>query len=190
MTKSANRKVAARKTRSAHSKKSSKRSAPVKRRNSVAAETVRDTYRMIDAQHDQFRRSQVPDALRVLAERNVAQTRELYEHSKNTLQAVLENWQKSFGSAGQNAVALSRKMIDVAGRNMDTGFDFAIGLAGARNLGEVMELQAAYWRKLGGALQIQPKLALQGEIHSGSSRPPKPAYAAIVSSNSREKPTP
>jgi hypothetical protein len=40
-------------------------------------------------------------------------------------------------------------MIDVAGRNMDTGFDFAIGLAGARNLGEVMELQAAYWHKLG-----------------------------------------
>jgi len=40
---------------------------------------------------------------------------------------------------------------------MDTGFDFAIGLAGARNLGEVMELQAAYWRKLGGALQFQPK---------------------------------
>ena len=48
-------------------------------------------------------------------------------------------------------------MIDVAGRNMDTGFDFAIGLAGARNLGEVMELQADYWHKLGGALQIQAK---------------------------------
>ena len=170
MTKSANRKVAARKTRSAHSKKSSKRSTEArnknqkthqkvaaKLRNNVAAETVRDTYRMIDAPYDRFGRSQVPDAFRVLAERNVAQTRELYEHSKNTLQAILESWQKSFGSAGQNAVALSRKMIDVAGRNMDTGFDFAIGLAGARNLGEVMELQAAYWHKLGGALQIQAK---------------------------------
>ena len=155
MTKSSNRKIAARKARSVHSKKSSK--VPSKRRNSVAAETVRDTYRMIDAQHDQFRRSQVPAALRVLAERNVVQTRELYEHSKNTLQAVSESWQKSFGSAGQNAVALSRKMIDVAGRNMDTGFDFAIRIAGARNLGEVMKLQAAYWHKLGGALQIQPK---------------------------------
>ena len=168
MTKSANRKVAARKARSANSKKSSKRSTEARdknqkthqkvaatRRNSV--ETVRDTHRIIAAQYDQFRRSQVPDTLRVLAERNVAQTRELYEHSKNTLQAVLEGWQKSFGSAGQNAVALSRKMIDVAGRNMDTGFDFAIGLAGARNLSEVMELQAAYWHKLGGALQIQPK---------------------------------
>jgi hypothetical protein len=170
MTKSANRKVAARKTRSAHSKKSSKRSTEArnknqkihqkvaaKLRNNVAAETVRDTHWIIDAQYDRLSGSRLPDTLRVLAERNLAQARELYEHSKNTLQAVLGSWQKSFGSAGQNAVALSRKMIDVTGRNMDTGFNFAMGLAGARNLGEVMELQAAYWRKLGGALQIQPK---------------------------------
>jgi len=114
MTKSANRKIAARKARSAHSRKSSKM--PAKRRNSVAAETIRNTQRIIDAQHDQFRRSQVPDTLRVLAERNVVQTRELYEHSKNTLQAVLESWQKSFGSAGQNAIALGRKMFDAAGQ--------------------------------------------------------------------------
>jgi hypothetical protein len=153
MTKSPNRKVAARKTRSAHSKKSSK--VPARRRNSVAAETVRHTHQMMDAQRDQLR--QVPDALRVLAERNVVQTREVYEQSKNTLQAVLESWQKSFGSAGQNAIALSRKMFDAAGRNMDNGFDFAIGLAGARNLSEVIELQAAYWQQVGGALQFQPK---------------------------------
>jgi hypothetical protein len=170
MTKSANRKVAARKTRSAHSKKSSKRSTKArdknrkthqkvaaKLRNNVAAETVRDTHRVIDAQYDRLSGSRLPETLRVLAERNVVQTRELYEHSKNSFQAMLESWQKSFGSAGQNAVALSRKMIDVTGRNMDTGFNFAMGLAGARNLGEVMELQAAFWRKLGGALEIQPK---------------------------------
>ena len=169
MTKSANRKVAARKTRSAHSKKSSKRSTEArnknqktyqkvaaKLRNTVAAETVRDTH-WIDAQYDRLSGSRLPDTLRVLAERNVVQTRELYENSKNTFQAMLESWQKSFGSAGQNAVALSRKMINLTGRNMDTGFNFAMGLAGARNLGEVMELQAAYWRKLAGALQIQPK---------------------------------
>ena len=125
-----------------------------KLRNNVAAETVRDTHWMIDAQYNRLNGSRFPDTLRVLAERNVAQTRELYEHSKNTFQAMLESWQKSFGSAG---VALSRKMIDVSGRNMDTGFNFAMGLAGARNLGEVMELQADYWHKLGGALQIQAK---------------------------------
>src|SRR5262249_55796321 len=134
----------------------------------VAAETVRETYRKIKAPFDPFRGSQVPETLRVLAERNLAQTRELYEHSKSTLQAVLESWQKSFGAAGQNAIALNRKMIDVADRNMNMGFDLAIELTGARNLPEVMELQAAYWQKIVGA-QTQSKLSLQGEIR-GSRR--------------------
>jgi hypothetical protein len=162
MTKSAPRKVTARKAHGKHSQKTSKRTSNVRKkaatklRNNVAAETVRET-RMIDAPFDQFRRPQVTDTLRVLAERNVAQTRELYEGSKNNLQAVLESWQKSFSAAGQNAMALNRKMLDVAERNMDTGFDLAIGLAGARNLGEVMELQAAYWHKIASALQTPPK---------------------------------
>ena len=75
MTKSANRKVAARKTRSAHSKKSSKRSTEArnknqktyqkvaaKLRNNVAAETVRDTH-WIDAQYDRLSGSRLPDTL-------------------------------------------------------------------------------------------------------------------------------
>ena len=95
-----------------------------------------------------FLATQVPDTFRVLAERNVAHTRELYEGSKNTLQAVLESWQKSFGAAGQGVVALNRRFIDLAERNINTGFDLATGLARARNLAEIMELQAAYWRKV------------------------------------------
>ena len=95
----------------------------------------------------------MPDTFRVLAERNVAHTRELYEGSKNTLQAVLESWQKSFGAAGHPAAVLNRRFIDLAERNINTGFDLATGLAGARNLAEVMELQAAYWRKLFGELR-------------------------------------
>jgi len=170
MTKSAPRKAAARKARSAQSKTTSKRTSKArsrdqktrqkvakKLRNNVAAEMVRETHRMIDAPFDQFRQSQVIDTLRVLAERNVAQTRELYQGSKNTLQAVLESWQKSFGAAGQNAIALNRKMIDVAERNMDMGFDLAIRLTGARNLAEIMEMQAAYWHKIAGTVQTQSK---------------------------------
>ena len=79
-----------------------------------------------------FPAADCPDTFRVLAERNVAQTRELYEGSKNTLQAVLESWQKSFGAAGQGAAALNRRFIDLTERNINTGFDLATGLAGAR----------------------------------------------------------
>ena len=166
MTKSAARQVSARKARTVRAKKTSQRTAQARKtapkvaakmRNNVAAETVRETHRMLDAQFDPARRSPLPDTLRVVAERNVAQARELYEGSKNTLQAVAESWQKSFGAAGQSAVALNRKMIDAAERNIETSFDLAISLAGARNLGEVIELQAAYWHKIAGALHSQPK---------------------------------
>jgi hypothetical protein len=44
-------------------------------------------------------------------------------------------------------VALNRKIIDIAERNVSTRFDLAMSLAGARNLAEVMNLQADYWRK-------------------------------------------
>jgi hypothetical protein len=151
----------AQKARNAHSKKTRKNAVKVTSkaaatvRNNAVADSVRDAYRKIDAPFDQFR--QVPDTLRVLAERNVAQTRELYEGSKHTLQAVLESWQKSFSAAGQVALSFNRKITDVAERNMETGFDLAIGLAGARNLAEMMELQAAYWHKIAGGRATQPK---------------------------------
>ena len=109
---------------------------------------VRDTRRKTAAQFERFRGPQVPDTFRVLAESNVAQTRELYERSKNTSEAVFKSWQKSFGAVAQGAVGLNRTMIDSAERNIDTAFDLVTGLAGARNFAEVMELQAAYWRKV------------------------------------------
>ena len=161
MAKSAPRKVAARKARSASKRtakargKKTPQKVAAKLHNNVAAETVRESHRMIDAQFDPIRRSQVPDTFRVLAERNVAQARELYEGSKNTLQAVLESWQKSFRAAGQGAATLNRRVIDLAERNINTGFDLATDLAGARNLVEVIEVQATHWHKLLGNLQAE-----------------------------------
>lgn len=131
----------------------------------AAAETV-DTQRRIAAQIEEFRETQVPDTMRALAERNVAQTR--HERSKNALQAVLESWDKSFGAAGQGAMALNRKILDVADRNINSSFDLAAGLAGAKNLGEVMELQAAYWRKQLGEFSAQAKEVRELSIKAAS----------------------
>jgi hypothetical protein len=89
----------------------------------------------------------VHDAFRGVAERNVSQTRELYERSKSTVEAMLDSWQKSFGAAGQGAVALNRRIFDLTDRNINNSFALVTALAGAKNLAEVMELQTAYWRK-------------------------------------------
>ena len=48
---------------------------------------------------------------------------------------------------GQGATALNRKVMEIAQCNIDSGFDLAKSLAGAKNLAEVIELQATYWRK-------------------------------------------
>jgi hypothetical protein len=100
----------------------------------ASAETRRETHRKLDAQFEQLWGAQLPDTIRGLAERNVAQTREAYERSKNTLQSVLDSWNRSFGAAGQSAVALNSKIIDMAERNIDTSFDLRWVCAERRTL--------------------------------------------------------
>lgn len=112
----------------------------------VAAEKVRDTLRQTAVQFEDFN-TPVSEAMRALAEKNVAQTRELYEHSKHALEAALETLERSFDAMGQGATALNRKVMEIAQCNIDSGFDLAKSLAGAKNLAEVIELQATYWRK-------------------------------------------
>ena len=87
----------------------------------AAAEKARDTYRKAAAQFEDLAGdAQVPEAMRALAEKNIAQTREIYERSKDALDTVLESWERSFDAVGQGAVALNRKVIDIAQRNINS----------------------------------------------------------------------
>jgi hypothetical protein len=83
--------------------------------------------------------------------------------------------EKSFDAAGQGAVALNRKIIDIAQRNLNSGFDLAKNLAGAKNLSEMAELQAAYWRKQFGALAAQAEevRALSTKVTADTAEPIK-----------------
>ena len=148
----------ARTSRATHRRTNSKvvaEKADVQRKTApqVAAGESLDTRRI--GQFEKFRETQVPDTLHALVQKNVAQTRELYERSRGTLRSVLESWEKSFGAAAQGAVALNRKVLDIAEGNIDTNFALARGLAGAKNFADVMALHAAYWRKRFGNLSAQ-----------------------------------
>ena len=52
-------------------------------------------------------------------------------------------------------MALNRKIIDIAQRNINSSFDLAKSLAEAKNFAEATELQAAYWSKQTRALTAQ-----------------------------------
>ena len=122
----------------------------------VVADKARAAYRKTAEQFEQFtKEAQMPEAVRVFAEKNIAQTREIYERSKDALETVLESWERTFDAAGQGAVALNRKVIDITQRNINAGFDFAKSLIGAKTLAEAMELHSTYWSKQLNALRAQ-----------------------------------
>jgi phasin len=89
----------------------------------------------------------VPEAAHELAEKTVAQTREAYERSKDALEAALQTVDRSCDALSQGAAALNRKIIEIAQRNINSGFDLAKSLATAKTLAEIVELRATYWRK-------------------------------------------
>lgn len=88
----------------------------------------------------------VPEGVRALAEKTVTQARDAYERGKESLEESIDAVERSFDAAGQGATAFNRKLIDIAQRNLNSGFDLAKGLAGAKNLGEIVELQSAFIR--------------------------------------------
>ena len=159
MTKSSVRKTAAEKARSTYRKTARKvgtgkaHGSGRKTASKVVAEKARDTYRKTAARFEEFAYDgQMPKSMRALAEKSVAQTRELYVHS---FEAVLESWERFIVAAGQGTLALNRRAIDIARRNINTSFGLAERLAGAKNLAEAMELQTTYWRKQVGELASQ-----------------------------------
>ena len=121
------------------------------------------------------RDTEVPQAMRDLAERNIAQMRETYERSKDALEGVLQSWERSFDATNQGAVALNRKIIDIAQRNINSGFDLAKSLAGAKNLAEAMKLQADYWRKQLDTLAAQSEevRTLTAQVAADATKPMK-----------------
>jgi phasin len=116
-----------------------------------------------------------PEAARVFAEKAVDQSREVYDRSKDALDASVATFERTFDAAGQGAVAFNRKIIDIAQRNVNSGFDLAKSLAGAKNLSEIVELQAAYWQKLLGALtsQAEEVRALSTKMAAAAGEPLK-----------------
>jgi hypothetical protein len=142
----------------------------------VAADQARNAYRSITAQLGLLALdTAIPEARGAAAEKTVAQTREVYDRSKDALEASIATFERSLDAAGWGTAAFNRKIIDIARRNLNSSFDLATSLAGARNLAKIVELQVAYWRKQFSALAAQAEEvpALSTEVVADAGEPLK-----------------
>ena len=148
----------------------------------AAAEQARSAYRNVTSQLGLLGLdTAIPEAVRSAVEKTVAQTRDVYDRSQNALDASIATFEKSFDAAGQGAAAFNRKVIDIARRNLNSVFDLAKSLASAKDLAQVVELQAAYWQKQFSALTAQAEevRALSTKVTAAAAEPIK----AHVNSN-------
>lgn len=114
----------------------------------AVAEAARDTFRKAAKEFESFKLdATVPESVRALAEKTVNQSREAYERGKDALEEAVDALERSFDAAGQGATAFNRKLIDLAQRNLNSAFDLAKSLAGAKNVAEIVELQSAFIRR-------------------------------------------
>jgi len=142
----------------------------------AAADQARAAYRQMTDQLGHLGLdTAVPEGVRALAEKTVAQTREAYDRSLDAFDASLMTFERTFDAAGQGAAAFNRKVIDIARRNVDASFDLATSLAGAKNLADIVQLQAAFWRKQFDTLTAQAEevRALSTKVTADAAEPIK-----------------
>ena len=146
----------------------------------AATEQSRTAYRDMTAQLGHLGLdTAIPESARALAEKTVAQTREAYDRSTDAFEASVATFEKSFDAAGRGAAAFNRKIVDIAQRNLGSGFDLAKSLAGAKTLTDMVEVQAAFWRKQFGELTAQAEevRALSSKVTEDTTKPIKAQMA-------------
>ena len=146
----------------------------------AAADHARDAYRNVTAQLGLLGLNPaIPEGVRALAEKSVAQTRQVYDGSSDAFDASVATFEKTFDAAGQGAAAFNRKIIDISRRNLNSVFDLATSLAGAKDLADIVESQRAYWQKQFGALasQAEEVRGLSTKITADATEPIKSQIA-------------
>jgi phasin len=89
---------------------------------------------------------EIPAEMRRFAETSVAQAKQAFDGFMAAAQQAVERMQSQTAVAQVGATDASRKAMEFAGQNMAASFAFAQKLAQARDVEEVMRLQADFLR--------------------------------------------
>jgi phasin len=89
---------------------------------------------------------EIPADMRRFAETSVAQAKQAFDGFMAAAQQAVERMETQTAAAQAGATDASRKAMAFAGQNMAASFAFAQRLAQARDVEEVMRLQADYLR--------------------------------------------
>lgn len=111
---------------------------------------------------------EIPAEMRRLAETSVAQARQAFEGFMAAAQQAVSRMESQTAAAQAGASDVSRKAMGFASQNMAASFAFAQKLAQARDVEEVMRLQADFLRS-----QMQTFADQAQELGTAFTQPPR-----------------
>jgi phasin len=117
-------------------------------------------------------RFEVPPELRTFAERSVEQARQAFDGFISAAHQAMSAFEGQAETARKGARDVSEKAVTFAERNMTSAFEFAHDLVRARDIQEVLRLQADYIRRQMEALTEQAR-----ELGESTSKAAKDAAA-------------
>jgi hypothetical protein len=91
-------------------------------------------------------RFEVPDEMRAMAETSVEQARQVFDGLLGAAQRLVDTFGGQSQTAGKGAKEAAERALTLAEQDIADSFDFARKLARARNMQEVLDLQAEYVR--------------------------------------------
>jgi len=99
---------------------------------------------------------ETPEAVRAFAEKTIAQFRETYAQTRQSMEEATRALEVSLGQASKGTSEFNTKVMEMAQRNVNSGFDFARKMASARTQAEAVELQTAFMRQQLDAVFAEP----------------------------------
>jgi phasin len=124
------------------------------------------------AAQDQF---EIPQDMRAFAEKSVAQAKQAFDGFMSAAHQAVNAFEGQAETARKGAKHVAEKAIDFAERNVTTSFDFAQQLVRAKDVQEVLKLQAEFVRSQMAVLTEQAKeLGESARQVAKDVTPPKP----------------
>jgi phasin len=124
------------------------------------------------AAQDQF---EIPQDMRAFAEKSVAQAKQAFDGFMSAAHQAVNAFEGQAETARKGAKHVAEQAIDFAERNVTTSFDFAQQLVRAKDVQEVLKLQAEFVRSQMAVLTEQAKeLGESARQVAKDVTPPKP----------------
>jgi phasin len=122
-----------------------------------------------------LQKTELPEALREMAEKGVEQTRDAYAKARVASEEAVNLLENTYETASKRAADYNNKLIEITRTNMRAAFDYVQQLLDAKSPSELMELSTAQMRQQFEIVSAQSRelCVLAQEMATGAAGPIK-----------------